>query len=196
MQAVAHLHTDRICCWRIADHSWISLPLRNGHWLWISLINTSTQHVPRMLSWRHIGTKTLVKEVWICSWFRKACGALAVWRLKLPEGQTLPREVQKYRLEDLISVSLSTHIFTMNDQIRDGALMDMQDCSNSACHDCSVNFSQLHHGDTDDNVMHILEVGVGVGGVGGGMCSATEKNQWKEMENYPQKMFGFSKRLR
>lgn len=82
--------------------------------------------------------------------------------LKPPEGQTLPQEVHKYRLEELISVSLSTHIFTMNDQIRDGALMDTQDCSNSACHDCSVNFSQLHHGDTDDNVMHILEVGVGV----------------------------------
>lgn len=88
-------------------------------------------------------------------------------------------------------MSLSTHIFTMNDQIRDGALMDTQDCSNSACHDCSVNFSQLHHGDTDDNVMHILEVGVGVGGVGGGMCSATEKNHEKKWKTTHRRCLGF-----
>lgn len=110
--------------------------------LW-SIMNMSTQHVLGMFHMRYL----LAKEVSGYPEIQKGlcyCG-------KQPQGGEM------YRLERLISVPLSSHISTNNNQIRHGA--DLEGCSNSSeIHTCVqhanspplVCFSPSQHGGGTD----------------------------------------------
>lgn len=88
------------------------LQLCSGQWLWLSLMNTLTQHVPGLFNRRHIRTKC---------WLRKCPDVLLIQKglhcsssvgvgivaLKQPQGGVLLQECHKYRLEHLILVRLS-----------------------------------------------------------------------------------------
>lgn len=67
------VHARAISCWKIA--LWLTAAC-SGHWLWLPLMNMSTQHVPGIFNGRHI-------RVWICFWATNASVTLPLsgWAL-------------------------------------------------------------------------------------------------------------------